>query len=114
MTAQTLIRQASDAGVELRLINGKVKASGLADAVALIVDQLRANKAQLVEFLQAANEIEPPKNPGAWRELARAYHLHHFECATCQAAGRGTSYGLRCGVGTALWTTYQNRFTKIF
>ena len=107
MSAQTLIRQASDAGVELRLIDGKVKASGHADAVALLVDQLRANKMELFMFLQAANEIEPPTDPGAWRELARAYHLHHFECPTCQAAGRGTRYGLRCGVGTALWTTYQ-------
>ena len=107
MSAQTLIMQASDAGVELRLIDGKVKASGHADAVALLVDQLRASKAEIFEFLQAANEIEPPTDPGAWRELARAYHLHHFECATCKAAGRGTRYGLRCGVGTALWTTYQ-------
>ena len=107
MSAKTLIRQASDAGVELKLINGKVKASGNADAVALLIDQLRARKAELFEFLKAANEIEPPADPGAWRELARAYHLHHFECGTCKAAGRGTPYGLRCGVGTALWTTYQ-------
>ena len=79
MTAQTLIRQASDAGVELRLIDGKVKASGHADAVALLIDQLRASKVELFDFLQAANEIEPPTDPGAWREMARAYHLHHFE-----------------------------------
>lgn len=108
MTAQTLIRQASDAGVELRLIDGKVKASGHADAVALLVDQLRANKAELFEFLQAANEIEPPINPGQWHELAAAYHQHHFQCTTCKAAGRGSRYGLRCGTGAALWSAYQN------
>ena len=107
MSAKTLIRQASDAGVALRLIDGKVKASGHADAVALLIDQLRANKVELFEFLQSSKEIEPPTDPGAWRELARAYHLHHFECVTCTAAGRGARYGLRCGVGTALWTTYQ-------
>ncbi len=56
MTAQTLIRQAIAVGVELRLIDGKVKASGNAKALALMVDQLRANKAELVEFLQAAHE----------------------------------------------------------
>ncbi len=108
MTAQTLIRQASVAGVELRLIDGKVKASGTADALALMVGQLRANKEELVEFLRATNEPEPPADPGAWRELADAYHTHHFKCPTCQAAGRGTQYGLRCGVGAALWITYQN------
>lgn len=107
MSAQTLIRQASDAGVVLRLIGGKVKASGHADAVALLVDQLRANKAELFEFLQAANDIEPPTDPNAWREMAAAYHHHHFQCPTCQAAGRGRLYGLRCGVGAALWTAYQ-------
>ncbi len=108
MTAQTLIRQASAAGVELRLIDGKVKASGTADALALMVDQLRANKVGLVEFLRAANEPEPPAEPGAWRVLAAAYHAHHFACPTCQAAGRGAGYGLRCGTGSALWRAYQN------
>lgn len=108
MTAQTLIRQANDAGVALRLVDGKVKASGHADAVALFVDQLRANKTELFEFLQAANNIEPPTDPNAWRELAAAYHSHHWTCPTCQAAGCGTRYGLRCGVGAALWTTYKN------
>ncbi len=56
MTAQTLIRQASAAGVELRFIDGKVKASGNADSLARMVDQLRANKEELVEFLQAVHE----------------------------------------------------------
>ena len=51
--------------------------------------------------------IEPP-DPNAWRELATAYHLHHFKCSTCIAAGRGAVYGLRCGTGAALWTSYQN------
>lgn len=51
---------------------------------------------------------EPPLDPNAWRELATAYHLHHFKCSTCIAAGRGAGYGLRCGTGAALWTSYQN------
>lgn len=49
---------------------------------------------------------EPPADPYAWRELAQAYHQHHFTCPTCIAAGRGTRYGLRCGVGMALWIAY--------
>ena len=65
----------------------------------------------LIEAL-AANDPnpppEPPPDPNAWRELAQAYHAHHFNCITCIAAGRGAVYGLRCGAGMALWTSYQN------
>ena len=65
----------------------------------------------LIEAL-AANDPnsppEPPTDPNAWRELAAAYHAHHFKCSTCIAAGRGAVYGLRCGTGAALWTNYQN------
>ena len=56
----------------------------------------------------AEESLEPPTNPNAWRELATAYHHHHFACPVCIAAGRGAGYGLRCGVGAALWTSYQN------
>lgn len=49
---------------------------------------------------------EPPVDPKAWRELAAAYHAHHFSCPTCIAAGRGSQYGQRCGVGMALWRAY--------
>jgi len=55
MTAQTLIRQASAAGVELRLIDGKVKASGNAAALAELVPQLRQHKPELIQFLQEAH-----------------------------------------------------------
>lgn len=66
---------------------------------------------QKIEALSAAANDpapEPPQDPNAWRELATAYHLHHFKCTTCIAAGRGAVYGLRCGTGTALWNAYQN------
>ena len=71
---------------------------------------VKGNKAALVVWLQAANDPlpEPPTDPNAWRELATAYHLHHFKCCTCIAAGHGAGYGLRCGVGAALWNVYQN------
>lgn len=110
MTAQTLIRQAIAAGVAVRLIDGKVKASGRADAVALMVDLLRANRADLIRWLteSAANDLEAPHDPSTWRELAAAYHAHHFACITCQAAGRGKQYGLRCGTGSALWAAHSN------
>lgn len=63
------------------------------------------------EYRLAANDPEPPQDPAAWRELAQAYHAHHFNCQTCQAAGRGAMYGLRCGVGASLWTKYTNQST---
>ena len=64
----------------------------------------------------AANDSKPPPKPlpktppepNAWRELARAYHAHHFNCQTCIAAGRSAVHGLRCSTGVALWNNYQN------
>ena len=56
MSAATLIRQAHDAGVSLRLLGGVVKASGNRVVVAGMVDQLRQHKGELVEFLQAAHQ----------------------------------------------------------
>lgn len=67
---------------------------------------------QIGLFAEAVNDPspppEPPADPNAWRELAQAYHDHHFVCGTCVAAGRGSMYGLRCGTGAALWIHYQN------
>lgn len=64
---------------------------------------------QIGPFGEAVNDPDPvpPTDPNAWRELAAAYHAHHFKCSTCIAAGRGAQYGLRCGVGAALWNAYQ-------
>ena len=55
-----------------------------------------------------ANDPEPPSNPQAWRELAAAYHAHHFNCPSCIAAGSSSRYGQRCGAGMALLGSYQN------
>jgi hypothetical protein len=46
-------------------------------------------------------------DPVDWRVLDAAYMAHHVNCLTCQAAGRGVSYSLRCGVGAALWREYE-------
>ena len=40
----------------------------------------------------------------SWQPLSAAYHQHHANCPVCIAAGQG--YGLRCGVGAALWVAY--------
>ena len=42
-----------------------------------------------------------------WHVLDAAYMAHHVNCLTCQAAGRGVSYSLRCGTGAALWREYE-------
>ncbi|WP_156949833.1 hypothetical protein [Simplicispira psychrophila] len=49
----------------------------------------------------------PAPEPTDWRELDMAYQVHHVKCPTCIAAGRGVRYGLRCGVGAALWVAYE-------
>lgn len=55
MIAADLIRQAQSAGVELRLVDGKVKASGEPGAVAAVLPQLRAHRQALTQFLSAAH-----------------------------------------------------------
>ncbi len=56
-----------------------------------------------------ANTAPAPEHPAAvaWQALDMAYQAHHFKCPTCIAAGRGVRYGLRCGVGAALWADYE-------
>lgn len=102
MSTDTLIRAAMDAGVALKFEDGKLKAVGHVDAVRAWTPRLRQHKAELIEALQ-------PPEPAAidWRELDRAYQLHHINCPTCIAAGRGARYGLRCGAGAALWSAYS-------
>ena len=116
MTAQAVeivVAQLSHAGLNLSL----APAGGLAVAPSShLTDDLRAlirsSKAMLIDWLTAANEAasqapNPPEDPSDWKELAAAYHAHHFNCPTCIAAGRGSGYGQRCGVGTALWRDYS-------
>lgn len=57
----------------------------------------------------SAADVTPAPLPELpdWRTLDKAYLAHHARCPICQAAGRGARYGLRCGVGAALWTTYD-------
>lgn len=68
------------------------------------------------ENLRAANDptaravtgipISPPAPASTdWKALDKAYQAHHVNCPTCIAAGKG--YGLRCGVGAALWAAYD-------
>ena len=117
MTAQaveTVVAQLSHAGLSLFL----APAGGLAVApssylTADLRDLIRNSKALLIDWVTAANDAachapDPPNDPSDWKELATAYHAHHFNCPTCIAAGGGSQYGKRCGVGTSLWGTYHD------
>ena len=110
MSVQELIREAHQAGVELRLVDGKLKATGTHAAVALMIEPLRQHKADLVRWFipPAPNDPEPSLDRAQWLEIDREYQRHHWKCPTCQAAGRGARYGLRCGAGAALWRTYSD------
>ncbi len=116
MSAQALIRQAQASGVALRLVGGKVKASGPREAVARLLVRLREQRAALADALQA-EPMEPLPSKAAdalseltdWHALDAAYLAHHFNCPTCIAAGRGSRYGQRCGAGMALWAIYSDK-----
>jgi hypothetical protein len=111
--ASAIVDQLRGAGLNLSL----APAGGLAVApsshlTADLRDLIRSSKALLIDWLTAANDAaghapDPPDNPLDWNELAAAYHAHHFNCATCIAAGQGSQYGPRCGAGMALWRAYS-------
>ena len=102
MSAAALIREAQASGIELRLVDGKVKAIGPREAVARLIEPLREHKLALVYALK--NEVTA--TPADWHALDAEYLAHHFNCPTCIAAGRGSRYGFRCGTGAALWRAY--------
>lgn len=109
MSTTALIQRVREAGVELRLVDGKLKLIGRRAAVETLVEPLRQYKADLVRWFTAANDRVPASDRADWIELDQAYQAHHFNCAHCQAAGRGARYGLRCGVGAALWGAYSEK-----
>ena len=114
LAVETVVAKLANAGLNLSL----APAGGLAVAPSrhLTADLralIRSSKALLIDWLTAANDAashapDPPDNPLDWKELAAAYHAHHFNCQTCIAAGRGSRYGQRCGTGMALWRAYAD------
>ncbi len=114
MIAGDLIRQAQASGIELRLVDGKVKAIGPREAVARLIEPLRQHREALTRALQFELQEVLPATPPAgavpepadWHALDAAYLAHHFNCPTCIATGRGSRYGQRCGAGMALWRAY--------
>src|ERR1035437_6061345 len=108
MSTVALIKRAQDAGIQLKLVDGKVKVIGKRSAVDALIEPLRQHKDDLIRwFTSASNDPEPPLDRAQWLEIDREYQRHHWKCPTCQAAGRGARYGLRCGAGAALWRAYS-------
>ncbi|WP_439115265.1 hypothetical protein [Hydrogenophaga sp.] len=112
---EAVVAKLSHAGLNLSL----APAGGLAVApsshlTADLRDLIRSSKSLLITWLIAANDAakqaaDPLDNPLDWRELAEAYHAHHFNCPTCIAAGRDSRrYEQRCGAGMAQWRAYAN------
>ena len=70
------------------------------------------------EELTAAPTEDPNlvfRQRGPWltdpeQSAARSYHIHHFNCNTCIAAGRDNRHVNRCTVGLALWNTYRGTY----
>ncbi len=71
---------------------------------ALRPEHRAALREHLVDVLDAL------AGPDAWRILAKASNTHHFRCHACQAAGRGTHYGVRCAVGQLLINSCDSAF----
>lgn len=113
LTVHAIVDQLHGAGLNLSL----APAGGLAVApssqlTAELRTLIRSSKSLLIDWLTTNNDVvslapDPSDSPANWRELARTYHAHHFNCQICIAAGRGSRFGLRCGVGAALWYAYN-------
>lgn len=109
---EIVVAQLVGAGLNLSLApSGGLAVAPSSHLTADLRNLIRSSKALLIDWLKAANdaashEPDPPVNPSDWKELAAAYHAHHFNCPTCIAAGLGSRYGQRCGAGMALWHSY--------
>jgi hypothetical protein len=114
LAVETVVAQLSHAGLNLSLVpTGGLAVAPRSHLTPDLRELIRSSKAMLIDWLTAANDAASSADdtPGAlldWKGLAAAYHAHHFSCPTCIAAGRSARYGLRCGVGSALWTSYQS------
>lgn len=107
-----IVERLHSAGLNLSLApTGGLAVAPSSHLTADLRDLIRSSKAQLIDWLTAANDVashapDPSDNPLDWKEVAAAYHAHHFNCPTCIVAGRGSRYGQRCGAGMALWRAY--------
>lgn len=113
-SANAIVEQLHHAGLNLSLASAGGLAVGPSSRLTSnLRDLIRSRKEILIDWLTAANDVashvpDPPANPLDWKELATAYHAHHFNCPTCIASGRSGRYGQRCGAGMTLWLAYTD------
>jgi hypothetical protein len=108
----SILQTVRDAGLSVSIVESdKLMVAPASRITPELRALIRSHKDDLIHWCitQPANEPEPPGDPSTWHELAKEYNQHHFKCKTCQAAGRGSQYGLRCGVGASLWSAYQKK-----
>lgn len=104
LAVQQVVESLRLAGLKLAVTPERaLKVTPASSLTAELRDLIRASKDVLIDWLDA----DAANDPSDWHELAAAYHAHHFNCRFCIAAGRGAQYGLRCGVGAALWRAYS-------
>lgn len=109
LAVETVVARLTQAGLNLAL----APAGGLAVApsrhlTADLRDLIRSSKALLIDWLTAANDAashapDAPDDPAEWKELAAAYHAHHFHCPPASPPGvaagtdNGAALAWRCG-----------------
>jgi len=66
---------------------------------------LKSEKKKLVLHLSRLAAKEMSLTDDEVESTFHTYHVHHFNCHSCIAAGKG--YGKRCSVGLSLWFRYR-------
>lgn len=113
MNTHALIEQAQSLGIELRLVDGKVRAIGTHEAVTRLIEQLRLHKVELSRWLtQSANDGQRGEPVTSQRLTQDDRNL----CLVCSHLG-GSTGCWRCGnwrqAGIALRAT-NNALPKDF
>ena len=111
LRAENIVRSLHKVGITIAPTgDGGLRVSRASRLTPEFRGMIRESKAALLKYFTvfAANDPEPESSayPNAWKELAHAYHTHHFSCPACITAGRGSLYGLRCDSGMELWQAY--------
>lgn len=112
LISAAIVERLLQAGLNLSLAPaGGLAVTPSSHLTAELRDLIRSSKPLLIRWLTAADEgasgaPDQLANPLAWKELAAAYHAHHFDCRYCIAAGRSSQNGPRCRIGAALWGRY--------
>lgn len=111
-----LIAYAKGKDVEIRLVEGRVRLSGLALNVKQVAGPLRQYRDELLCWFQQEHGQE--KKQESRKVLLEAgalpsknYYAHHFCCPTCISAGK--QGGLRCFTGLELWGAYLQWLNSI-